>query len=72
MRKEESLLTSSVEKVRAVLARERETLRELPHELDDLRDVVVVFAIPRSQCGIEQEVAASDQLEDLDTLRQAR
>ena len=38
--------TSPVEEVGAVLARERQALRELAHELDDLRDVVIIFAVP--------------------------
>ena len=57
--------TSPVEEVRAILAREREALRELAHELDDLRDVVVVLAVPRAGRGVEEVVAPGDEFEDL-------
>ena len=57
--------TSPVEEVRAVLSREREALRELAHQLDDLCDVVVVLAVPRPRRRIEEIVSASDELEDL-------
>ena len=57
--------TSPVKEVGAVLAREREALGELAHELDDLRDVVVVLAVPRAGRGVKEVVAARDELEDL-------
>ena len=46
--------------------REAEGAREGPEEFDDLRDVVVVFAVFGAGLGIE-EVVACYQLEDLVT-----
>ena len=60
--------TSPIEEVGTVLAREREALGELAHELDDLRNVVVVLAVPRARRGVEEVVPARDELEDLPTV----
>ena len=57
--------TSSVEEVGAVLARERDALRELAHELDDLRDVVVVLAVLGPGLRIEKVIPAGQELEYL-------
>ena len=58
-------LTLAVEKLGAVLARKCDAFGDFAHELHDLCDVVVVFAVPGSRGGIEQVVAPRDELEYL-------
>ena len=57
--------TFAVEEFGAVFAGERDGFGDLAHELDDLRDVVVVFAVPRPRGGVEEVIAACDKFEDL-------
>lgn len=48
-----------------VLAGKRDTSRQLAHEFDDLCDMIVVFAIPLTRCGIKEVIASRQQLKDL-------
>lgn len=57
--------TSTIEELRRILARKRDVLRDLAHQLHDLCDVIVVLAVPRTRRGIEEVVTAGNQLEYL-------
>lgn len=58
-------LALAVEDLHGPFPRHAEVAREVAEELDDLCDVVVVFAVFGSGLWIE-EVVAGDELEDLD------
>ena len=57
--------TFPVEEIRTVLPRKRYALRELAHQLHDLRYVIIVLAVARARRRVEQIIAASKQLKDL-------
>lgn len=57
--------TFPIKEPRRIFARERHRLRELADELDDLRYVVFVFTVPRAGLGVEEVVAAGEELEEL-------
>ena len=59
------VVTFPVEEFVRVLARKCDGLRNFTKQLDNLRDVVVVFAIPRARCGIEEVIATCDEFEEL-------
>ena len=48
-----------------MFAGKNNSLGNLSHELYDLRDMIVVFAVPRPRSGVEELVASSDELEYL-------
>ena len=57
-------LALAIEDFLRPLARETKRLGKGTEKLDDLRDVVIVFAVLGSRLGIE-EIVAGDELEDL-------
>lgn len=57
--------TFAIKEVRAVFTRKGNGLGKLAHQLHDLRDMVIVFAVPGSRCGVEQIVTTCQQFEDL-------
>lgn len=59
------VLTFSTEKVRTVFPRERNALRKLAHELNDLSNVVIVLAVPGARSRVEQIVPSRQKLKDL-------
>ena len=48
-----------------MFASKNNNLGNLSHELYDLRDMIVVFAVPRPRSGVEELVASSDELKYL-------
>ena len=61
-------LTPPVKELIAILARQRKRTRKLSHKLNNLRNMVVVLAVPRARRGVEEVVPARDELEDLPTV----
>lgn len=57
--------TFPVKEFTAVFPRKRDAARDLAHQLHDLRDVVIVLAVPRPRGRIEEVVPARDELEYL-------
>lgn len=61
----QSHLTFPVEKFARVFPAEGYALRYFAHQLNDLRHMIVVFAVSRSRSGIEEIVTACNEFEDL-------
>jgi hypothetical protein len=57
--------TLPIKKLPTILPLQRHTLRQLTHQLHNLRYVVVVFRVPRAGSGVEEVVAACYEFEYL-------
>jgi hypothetical protein len=53
--------TLAIEEPRAVLARECKGLWEFANKFDDLRDMILVLAVPRPRLRVKEVIPASEE-----------